>query len=91
MSWIYCRIDLLNVFFILFTQDDLLHARPFGSQHLLFDASHRQDLAAQGDLPGHRNKRLDPFPWVKMEVRAVSMVIPAEGPSFGMAPSGTCR
>ena len=33
----------------------------------------------------HRTGRL-----VKTDSMAVAMVIPAEGPSFGMAPSGTC-
>jgi hypothetical protein len=44
--------------------------------------------AAQGNLTGHRelmaHRRLH-----KTETRVVAMVIPADGPSFGIAPSGT--
>ncbi len=29
------------------------------------------------------------FRWVKADANAVSMVTPADGPSFGVAPSGT--
>ena len=28
--------------------------------------------------------------WVRAEARDVAIVIPAEGPSLGIAPSGTC-
>ena len=71
-------------------QDDLLQAGPVGGKQLLLDATDRQHLTLQRDLAGHayfaahrsvRDSRL---------ASAVTMVIPADGPSFGTAPAGTC-
>ena len=48
-----------------------------------------QDFAAQGDLTGHGDIGSHRSP-VRADTIAVSMPTPALGPSFGVAPSGTC-
>src|SRR5512143_1270122 len=47
--------DVLQVGLILLRQDELLDPGAVGAEHLLLDASDRQDAAAQGDLAGHRD------------------------------------
>ena len=64
---------------------------PLRGEHLLLHAADRQhptlerDLAGHADLGPHR-----PRP-VSRLTSAVVIVMPADGPSFGIAPAGTCR
>jgi hypothetical protein len=60
-----------------------------GRQGLLFDATHRKDKAAQGDLTRHGGVGAHVRP-AKSEASAMNIATPALGPSFGTAPAGTC-
>ena len=46
-------LDVLHMFAVRLAQHDLLDSSPARSQQLFLDASHRKDLAAQGDFAGH--------------------------------------
>ena len=59
-------------------------------QQLLLQSADRQHAAAQRDLAGHRHVGLDRDLRVSIETSAVAIAMPALGPSFGVAPSGTC-
>ena len=59
-------------------------------EHLLLDAADGQHLAAQRDLARHRHVACAPVGRVASEASAVTIVTPADGPSLGMAPAGTC-
>ena len=59
-------------------------------ERLLAHAADRQHAAAQRDLAGHRDVVRAPGCAVASETSAVAIVTPADGPSFGIAPAGTC-
>ena len=59
-------------------------------QQLLLEAADRQHAAAQRDLARHGHVLPARECPVMMEMIAVTMATPAEGPSLGVAPSGTC-
>ena len=58
-------------------------------QRLLADAADRQHQAAQRDLAGHGDVLPDRLIRAADRI-AVAIVTPADGPSFGIAPAGTC-
>ena len=62
-------------------------------KEFFLDAADRQHFAAKRYLAGHGDVVTRPFSSVSAETIAVAIVIPALGPSFGIAPSGTwiCR
>ena len=80
---------LVDVLLVLPRQDDLADAGAPGRQHLLLDAADRQHrpdsvispVIATSPRTGRR---------VSSDTSAVAMVTPADGPSFGIAPDGTC-
>ena len=48
---------LFDILTVLRRQDDGLNPGSARSQEFLFDAAHRQHIAAEGDLAGHRGQR----------------------------------
>ena len=58
-------------------------------ERLLLQAADRQHLAGQRDLAGHRDVVAHAARRVSSEASAVAIVMPALGPSFGIAPAGT--
>jgi hypothetical protein len=81
--------DVLEVLLVLGREDHVHDPDPEGGEQLLLDAPHRQHLAPKGDLAGHSHVHRTGM-LVKAETSVTARVIPADGPSFGMAPSGTC-
>ena len=74
---------------LVFVRDDhRLDATAQGGQQLLLETTDRQGLTTQGDLPVIATSARTGIP-VSAEVSDVAMPIPALGPSFGVAPSGT--
>ena len=57
-------------------------------QQLLLEAADRQHPAAQRHLAGHRDVAANRRSPVRVEIIAVTMPMPADGPSLGTAPSG---
>src|SRR6266550_4680446 len=73
--------QIFEIPLVFFRQNDRRDSRPNGTEHLLLDPADRQHAATQRDLARHRDSA---------ETSAVAIVTPAEGPSFGIAPAGTC-
>ena len=85
LEWLFRH--LVQIAPVLLRQNNRCHTRSPRRKHLLLYTANRQNVSAQGDLARHRdvfsNRSLD-----KAETIAVASVIPADGPSLGIAPSG---
>ena len=79
-----------QILLVIPRQDRLENPVPVRGQQLLFQAADRQHPAAQRDLAGHRHIAAHRNARQRAEQMLVAIVIPADGPSFGIAPSGTC-
>ena len=81
--------EIRHVLGVVLGQDHGGDVTPVGGQDLLLEPADGKDPAAQGDLSGHRHVLPHRDAHQSAEDRAVAMVMPADGPSLGMAPSGT--
>jgi hypothetical protein len=70
-------------------EDHLGQPGPVCGQHLLLDPADGQHPALQGDLAGHADHERTGMSRSRL-TSAVVMVTPADGPSLGTAPAGTC-
>ena len=59
-------------------------------ERLLAHAADRQHAAAQRHLAGHRDVVAHARSASRARAIAVAIATPADGPSFGIAPAGTC-
>ena len=84
-----CR-QILQVVLVLARQDHALQPGALCGEHLLAQAADREHLPRQRDLAGHSDLVGDRASPRTSDAIAVAIVIPAEGPSFGTAPAGTC-
>ena len=62
--------------------------KPRRGQDFFLDAAHAQDAAAQADFARHRRYPNARGACVNNEASATTIVTPALGPSFGVAPGG---
>src|SRR5258707_340402 len=81
--------DLHEVLGVLFGNEHCFDAPAQGREQLLLETGDRPHAAAQRDFAVMATSRRTGMP-VIIETIAVAMATPAEGPSFGVAPSGTC-
>src|SRR5215831_20960190 len=81
--------DFNKIFGVLFGYEHCLDAPTQGREQLLLETGDRPHAAAQRNLAGHGNVAAHGNTG-HYETIAVAMATPAEGPSFGVAPSGTC-
>src|SRR5579884_3053073 len=81
--------DLVQVLLVVLGEDDRLDPRPVPGDHLLLDPADRQHLARSVISPVIATSFRTGRP-VSAEASAVAIVMPADGPSFGTAPAGTC-
>ncbi len=81
------RDDVLEIFPVRLGNNDRVHTGAVGGHRFFPQTADGEDTAAQrnfachGDVMTHQTAG-------QAETRAVAIVIPAEGPSFGIAPSG---
>lgn len=80
---------VFNIFAVFVAKYDFFDAGTFGSQYLFLDTAHGQHTARRVISPVMA-RWARTLRWVNDEAMEVTMVIPADGPSLGMAPSGTC-
>jgi hypothetical protein len=76
-------------FSLSFGDEHRLDAGPKRREQLLLEPADRQHPAAQRDLAGHRHIRADRDAGQHRDDRGRPCATPADGPSFGVAPSGT--
>ncbi len=82
------RQIFLDVGLVFGGQDHVMHSGALGGQNFFFDSAHGSTFPLSVISPviavrGRTGRS------VSSETRAVAMVTPAEGPSFGIAPAGT--
>jgi hypothetical protein len=80
--------NVRQILHVLLGDQHLLDAAAKRREQLLLQAADRQHAPAQRDLAGHRDIARTGMP-VSTETIAVAMAMPADGPSLGVAPSGT--
>ena len=80
--------NLIEIFFVPFGQDNGLDTRTKGGQGFFLKPANGQYSTAQRNSPVIATSRLTGR-FVNAEIRAVATVIPADGPSLGIAPAGT--
>ena len=73
---VFTHVDL-----VLERHNHFAHTAPLGGQHFFLDAANRQYLTMARFGRTRRS--------VSMESSAAPIVMPADGPSFGIAPAGT--
>ena len=81
--------DVLQVLGVVPGNQDRFDQAPMGRQDLFLQSPDGKDSAAQGDFPVMAIS-LRAGMRVKADTMDVAMVMPADGPSLGIAPSGTC-
>src|SRR5438132_4943694 len=70
--------------------DDVRETSTVGCKQLLLDTSDGEDLALQRHLASHTQSASDWPTGEQTGERSHHRVTPADGPSFGTAPAGTC-
>ncbi len=83
------RRHVVEVTTVALGQDHFGQARRMRGEHLLLEPADRQHPALQRDLAGHADGALRTGRPVSSDASAVTIVTPALGPSFGIAPAGT--
>src|SRR5438876_8923169 len=81
--------DLHEVLGVLFGNEHCFDAPAQGREQLLLETGDRPHAARSVISPVMARSRRTGMP-VMSETLAVAIATPAEGPSFGVAPSGTC-
>ena len=74
-------INVLHILTIFNRKDYVGYSGTLGGKNLLLYTAHRQHFASQSNFT---------LRCVKAETMDVAIVMPADGPSLGIAPSGTC-
>src|ERR1700737_3974127 len=81
-EFLFCFLrNIDQIFFVQLGKDDGGNTGAHRAQTFFLQAANRQNESAQSDLTGVL---------LKSEASAVNMATPADGPSFGTAPAGTC-